>query len=86
MRLDIDAVYEVLQRKHIKGIRESSEEIVTGRGNRMRVLITGGAGFVGSHVAEYYARKGYEVVVFDNLSRLIKGDIRVRDFEKLKDA
>ena len=35
----------------------------------MRVLITGGAGFVEGHVAEYYARKGYEVVVFDNLSR-----------------
>jgi len=35
----------------------------------MKVLVTGGAGFVGSHVAEYYARKGYEVVVFDNLSR-----------------
>jgi len=33
----------------------------------MKILITGGAGFVGSHVAEYYARKGYEVVVFDNL-------------------
>ncbi len=35
----------------------------------MRVLVTGGAGFVGSHVAEYYARLGDEVVVFDNLSR-----------------
>jgi len=42
LRLDIDAVYEVLQRKHIKGIRESSEEIVTGRRNRMKILITGG--------------------------------------------
>jgi CDP-paratose 2-epimerase len=35
----------------------------------MKILITGGAGFVGSHVAEYYAKKGDEVVVFDNLSR-----------------
>jgi CDP-paratose 2-epimerase len=35
----------------------------------MRVLITGGAGFVGSHVAEYYAKRGEEVIVFDNLSR-----------------
>jgi nucleoside-diphosphate-sugar epimerase len=26
----------------------------------MKVLITGGAGFVGSHVAEYYAGKGEE--------------------------
>lgn len=35
----------------------------------MEILITGGAGFVGSHAAEYYAKKGNEVVVFDNLSR-----------------
>lgn len=35
----------------------------------MKVLITGGTGFVGSHVAEYYARKGDEVTIFDNLSR-----------------
>lgn len=34
-----------------------------------RVLVTGGGGFVGSHAAEYYARKGYEVTAFDNLSR-----------------
>jgi CDP-paratose 2-epimerase len=32
-------------------------------------LITGGAGFIGSHIAEYYAIKGEEVVVLDNLSR-----------------
>jgi CDP-paratose 2-epimerase len=36
----------------------------------MKILITGGAGFVGSHVAEYYAKKKEdEVIVFDNLSR-----------------
>ena len=35
----------------------------------MKILVTGGAGFVGSHVAEYYANKGDEIVVFDNLSR-----------------
>jgi CDP-paratose 2-epimerase len=35
----------------------------------MRVLITGGAGFIGSHVVEYYAIKGDEVVILDNLSR-----------------
>ena len=35
----------------------------------MKILVTGGAGFVGSHVSEYYAKKGDDVIVFDNLSR-----------------
>lgn len=34
-----------------------------------RVLVTGGAGFVGSHAAEYFADKGHAVRVLDNLSR-----------------
>lgn len=35
----------------------------------MRVLVTGGAGLVGSHTAEYYAKRGAEVIAFDNLMR-----------------
>ena len=34
-----------------------------------RILITGGAGFVGSHVVEYYAERGSDVTALDNLSR-----------------
>lgn len=34
----------------------------------MKVLITGGCGFLGSHVAEYFIREGDEVVVLDNLA------------------
>ncbi len=34
----------------------------------MRVLITGGAGFIGSHVAEAYLARGDEVFVLDDLS------------------
>ena len=34
----------------------------------MRVLITGGAGFIGSHLAEKRLRSGDEVTVYDNLS------------------
>jgi len=34
-----------------------------------RVLGTGGAGIIGSHVAEFYASRGYQVRVVDNLSR-----------------
>ena len=32
----------------------------------MRLLITGGAGFIGSHMAENFVNKGWEVVVLDN--------------------
>ena len=37
--------------------------------NRMRVLVTGGAGYIGSVVAEELLQAGHQVVVFDNLSR-----------------
>ncbi len=33
----------------------------------MRVLITGGAGFIGSHLADKFLAKGHEVIVMDNL-------------------
>src|SRR5262245_16319555 len=33
----------------------------------MRVLITGAAGFIGSHVAELADRRGHETVLLDNL-------------------
>src|SRR5438309_538952 len=32
----------------------------------MRILITGGAGFLGSHLAEFFLRKGHSVIVVDN--------------------
>jgi CDP-paratose 2-epimerase len=35
-----------------------------------RVLVTGGAGFVGSHAAAYYDDSGAEVIALDNLSRI----------------
>ena len=51
-----------------------------------RILITGGAGYVGSHCAKALAAAGYEGVVFDNLlfghrelvrwGPLIEGDVR----------
>ena len=35
----------------------------------MKILITGGAGFIGVNSAHYFAKKGHRVVIFDNLSR-----------------
>ena len=54
-----------------------------------RILITGGAGYVGSHCAKAASAKGHEIVVFDSLlfghrefvrwGELITGDIRNAD-------
>lgn len=38
-----------------------------------RVLITGGAGFLGSHLCDRFLREGYQVIAMDNL---ITGDLR----------
>lgn len=35
----------------------------------MRVLVTGGCGFIGSHVCEYYIKKGIKVVSYDNMTK-----------------
>ena len=33
----------------------------------MKILITGGAGFIGSHIVDRLIEEGHEVVVVDNL-------------------
>ena len=34
----------------------------------MRAVITGGAGFLGSHLCDYFIEKGWDVLCFDNLA------------------
>jgi len=57
-----------------------------------KVLVTGGAGFIGSHIVDALVSDGHEVVILDNLeeqvhagkkpdylnpsAELIKGDVR----------
>ena len=38
----------------------------------MRILVTGGAGFIGSHLVDFLLDKGYAVICMDNL---LTGDI-----------
>jgi dTDP-glucose 4,6-dehydratase len=40
---------------------------------KKRVLITGGAGFLGSHLCDHFIKEGYSVIAMDNL---ITGDLR----------
>jgi len=57
----------------------------------MRILVTGGAGYIGSHVVRSLLESGHEPVVYDNLStghveaigqvELVQGDLR--DFDTL---
>ncbi len=35
----------------------------------MKVLVTGGCGFLGSHTCEFYAERGHQVIAFDNLTK-----------------
>jgi len=55
----------------------------------VKILVTGGAGFIGSHVVDAYVTAGHEVAVFDSLAtgreenvnpaaRLYRGDVRDR--------
>ena len=66
----------------------------------MRVLVTGGAGFIGSHTTDELLRRGYDVTILDSLEKpvhmkgkpayipakvkFIEGD--VRDREKMREA
>jgi len=62
----------------------------------MKVLVLGGAGYIGSHMCKLLASQGHQVIVFDNLStghkasvkwgQFIKGDILNKtDLDKLFD-
>jgi UDP-glucose 4-epimerase len=41
----------------------------------MNILVTGGAGFIGSHIVDAYVAEGHNVVVVDNLSSGVKENL-----------
>jgi UDP-glucose 4-epimerase len=46
----------------------------------VKVLITGGAGFIGSHLAEHFQKLGDEVTVLDNFSTGSKRNLGIFSF------
>ena len=48
----------------------------------MKILVTGGAGYIGAHACKALSEKGYDVVVFDNLVYGHRDFVRWGDFEK----
>lgn len=55
---------------------------------KKRVLITGGAGFLGSHLCDQFIERGYKVICMDNLITGNKGNIahlfKNKDFEFIR--
>lgn len=53
---------------------------------KKRVLISGGAGFIGSYISLKLVEKGYEVIVLDNLSEQIHGKVPMESslFQKIQ--
>lgn len=60
----------------------------------MRILVTGGAGFIGSHVVDAYVSARHQVTVVDNLvsgnvknlnrrARFVKADVREKEMERV---
>ncbi|MEH7475552.1 SDR family NAD(P)-dependent oxidoreductase, partial [Priestia megaterium] len=44
----------------------------------MKVLVTGGAGFIGSHIVDKLITKGFDVVIVDNLSSGKKENVNLQ--------
>ena len=44
---------------------------------RMKILLTGGAGFIGMHVSRNLAELGYEVFIIDNLNDYYSPQLKV---------
>src|SRR6056297_799704 len=52
----------------------------------MQILVTGGAGFIGGHLAERFVRDGHDVVVLDNLDPFYDLDIKEYNVETARET
>jgi dTDP-L-rhamnose 4-epimerase len=54
--------------------------------NLKKILVTGGAGFIGSHTVDLLIKKGYEVIILDNLDSQVHGKQNIKPDYLNKDA
>ena len=59
----------------LRGVRALFEFLIDRMVYRMKVLITGGAGFIGSHLVRKLQAEGHEAVALDNLSTGLKENL-----------
>src|ERR1022692_1909813 len=51
---------------------------------KRRILVTGGAGYIGAHTVRMLRRRGYEVTVVDDLSRGYRHNVEAGPFHQLR--
>jgi UDP-glucuronate 4-epimerase len=52
----------------------------------MRVLVTGGAGFIGSHVCEHLLRSGHDVAILDDLNTFYSPEAKLGNVAQIRSA
>jgi UDP-glucuronate 4-epimerase len=65
-------------------VARAADGRATGEDSRMRILITGGAGFIGYHVARRLLGLGHEIALVDNFNEFYDPALKRRNVEDLR--
>jgi hypothetical protein len=74
--------YSIARYEKNRFASQEAETVIGEQTMQEIVAVTGGAGFIGSHVAEGFARNGYRVRVLDNLTSGSLANLAIEPFWK----